>query len=56
MKTRQVRVDPFAGDGETIEALYESYQQRKAAKRVKLSLLFNNNLLVPIKWYQFWKR
>lgn len=41
-------------DEDVIIALYTEYERRKALKRVKLRVLFNDNMKKR-KWYEFWK-
>jgi hypothetical protein len=40
-------------DEDSIIKIYEEYEARKLARRVKISLLFSSP--VTKKWYQFWK-
>jgi hypothetical protein len=41
-------------DEDIIIAIYAAYEQRKALRRVKLRVLFNNDIRKR-KWYEFWK-
>jgi hypothetical protein len=41
-------------DEEIIIAIYKAYEQRKALQRVKLRVLFDDNMKKR-KWYEFWK-
>jgi hypothetical protein len=42
-------------DHKAILKIYESYERRKAMKRVNFSILFNGDNTRAKKWYQFWK-